>query len=259
MPSLGSSTYQTVETILNRARMILNDSEVVGGDVLTDTAPFTFDVVNGAYEKVQADLATYGIETYVTDWWLIGLPIMPIVDPEARLIIDDTGTNVVYPNGVGNVFSLTPQLPVDLVVPLRVWERQNGTTNILGPPMWQPNGGLCSRQQQNCLGEWEWKADGLRFRGALQSQDIKIMGEKSLPKLSAPTDPVPIRGVTNAAAYYMAKIFTESRGGAVAEVFANDAKEEIFSIQSTSVRRRQRKQVRRRPYSGGGGRRSLPI
>jgi len=125
--------------------------------------------------------------------------------------------------------------------------------------MWQPNGGLCSRQQQSCLGEWEWKADGLRFRGALQSQDLKITGEKSLPKLSAPTDPVPIRGVTNAAAYYMAKIFTESRGGAVAPIFAKDAQEEIFSIQSTSVRRRQRKQVRRRPYSGGGGRRSLPI
>jgi len=83
MPVLGSSTYQTVETILSRARMILNDSEVVGGDVLTDTAPFTFDLVNGAYEKVQADLSTYGIETYVTDWWLIGLPVMPTVDPEA--------------------------------------------------------------------------------------------------------------------------------------------------------------------------------
>lgn len=259
MPVLATSAYATVSNVLNRIRMILNDSEVAGGDVLTDTAPFTFDVVNGAFERVQLELARVGIEVQTAEAWLLALPVVSPVDPEARLIIDDTGTNIIFPNGIGNVFSLTPQLPVDLILPLRIWERQSGTANFTGPPMKQPNGGLLNMQQQTFLVDWEWKADGLRFRGALQVQDIKVLYEKHLPILAAPTDPVPIRGVVNAAAYEGAKIFCESRGGAVAPSFATHAEEEIFLLQQLSARRRQRKQVRRQPYSGRGGRNQQPI
>ena len=259
MPALGSSAYATCERVLNRIRMILNDSEVAGGDVLTDTAPFTFEVLNGAFERVQIDLAVYGVETYAKEWWLIGVPAVTTLDPEARVIIDDTGTRIIYPSGVGNVFSLTPQLPVDLVVPLVLWERQSGTANYTGPPMKQKNDGLLNMTQQTFLVDWQWMDDGLYFRGALQVQDIKVRGEKQLPALVAVTDPVPIRGVINAAAYRGAEIFCESRGGAVSPQFAKNAEDEIFRLQQVSVRRRQRKQVRRQPYSGRGGRGQQPI
>lgn len=231
-------------------RSILNDSEVQGGDVFTDTAPFAFEILNAAYERVQSELSSVGVETYTTDAWLLGLPSMPRVDPEARLIVDDTGTSITYPNGIGDTFSLSPQLPTDLVLPVKLWERQNNTANFTGPPMRQPNDGLLNMAQQTFLIDWEWKADGLRFRGAMQVQDVKVKYEKMLPQLVAVTDPVPIRGVTNAAAYWAAKIFTESRGGAIAPQFAKNAQDEIFLLQSSSARRRQRKQVRRQPYSG---------
>src|SRR6185437_9667992 len=259
MPVLATSAYVTCEQVLNRLRMILNDSEVPGGDVLTDTAPFTFDVLNGAYERVQMELAQVGMETYTGEAWLIGLPAMPISDPEGRLIVDDSGTNIIYPNGTGNVFAQTPQLPTDLILPLKLWERQNGTNNFTGPPMKQPNDGLLNMIQQTFLVDWEWKADGLRFRGALQVQDVKFKYEKHLPLLVAVTDPVPIRGVTNAAAYWGAKIFCESRGGMVAPQFKATADEEIMLLRMVSARRRQRKQVRRQPYSGRGGRSQRPI
>ena len=233
--------------------MILNDSEVQGGDVVTDTAPFSFQLLNGAYERVQIELATVGVETYTNDAWLLGLPSMPMVDPEGRLVVDDTGTTITYPNGIGDSFYLSPQLPTDLVVPLKLWERQNNTSQFTGPPMKQPNDGLLNMEQQTFLIDWEWKNDGIRFRGALQVQDVKIKYEKMLPQLAAVTDPVPIRGVTNAAAYHAARIFVESRGGAVAPMYAKNAQDEIFLLQSVSARRRQRKQVRRAPYSGRGG------
>jgi hypothetical protein len=259
MPVLISSAYSQAEDVLIRVRTILNDSEVVGGDIITDTAPFSFDLINAAYERVQLELAKVGVETCTTDAWLIGLPIVALQDPEARLIVDDTGTNIIFPNGTGNVFSLTPQLPVDLILPLRLWERQSATNNPLGKPMTQPNYGLHSWPQQTYLMEWEWKNDGIRFRGATQVQDVKILYEKHLPKLAAPTDPVPIRGVVNAAAYFAAKIFADSRGGAIAPEAKLSASEEIFLLQQVSARRRQRKQVRRQPYSGRGGRGSYPI
>lgn len=253
MPNLPSSAYATCERVLNRIRMILNDSEVQGGDVLTDTAPFTFDVLNGAFERVQIELAMVGVETYTGEEWLIGLPSMPLVDPEARLIVDDSGTHIVYPNGVGNVNYLTPQLPTDLILPLKLWERQTATSNFTGPPMKQPNDGLLNMCQQTFLVDWEWKADGLRFRGALQVQDVKLKYEKQLLLLAAVTDPMPIRGVVNAASYHGARIFCESRGGAVSPAFAKDAEDEVFLLKAVSARRRQRKQVRRQPYSGRGG------
>ena len=255
MPILASSAYNVAEDVLARLRVILNDSEITGGDIITDTAPFSFDLLNAAFERVQVELAKVGVETYTAEAWLLALPTMPTLDPEARLVVDDTGTNILYPSGVGNAFSLTPLLPVDLIAPLKLWERQAGTSNSAAA-MIQPNGGLLKQNQQQTLVDWEWKADGLRFRGATQSQDVKILYEKHLAKLAAPTDPVPIRGVVNAAAYFAAQIFAESRGGAIAPQAKLNATEEIFILKQLSVRRRQRKQVRRKPYSGRGGRQS---
>lgn len=254
MPVLATSAYVTAEVVLNRMRMILNDSEVVGGDVLTDTAPMTFDVLNSAFERVQKELAIYGVETYATEAWLIAIPTPPTSDPECRVIINDQGTNIIYPNGVGNTFSLVPQLPPDLIVPLILWERQNGTNNFTGPKMRQLQDGLLNMIQQTFLVDWQWLNDGIYLRGALQVQDLKMRYEKQLQQLAAPTDPVPIRGVLNAAARAGAQVFCESRGGAVSPLFAKEAEDEIFLLQAISTRRRQRRQVRRKPYSGRGGR-----
>lgn len=258
MPNLPSTAYQTAEDVLNLVRALLNDSEVPGGDVFTDTAAFTFPFLNAGYRRVQKELAKVGVEVSIASAWLIGLPTMPTIDPEGRMIVDDEGTHIVYPNGVGNNDYATPVLPTDLVVPLTLWERQNGTTNY-PEPMKQPNGGISTQTQQNFLGEWEWQTDELRFRGALQSEDVKLRYERELPALAAPTDPVPIRDVTNAAAYFTAVAFVASRGGAIAPQYQQSAMQEIFLVQQLSARRRQRKQVRRRPYSGRGGRGYLTI
>jgi hypothetical protein len=251
MPILASSAYNTAEDVLNRLRVIVADSEVAGGDIITDAAPFTFTLLNGGYERVQLELAKAGVEVSLTEAWLIGLPTMPTVDPEARMVIDDTGCNILYPNGIGNVFSLTPQLPTDLVLPLDLFERQTGTT-FEAAQMRQARSSLVSGNQDLYLIEWEWKSEGLRTRGALQSQDVKIEYEKRLPQLAAPTDPVPIRGVVNAAAYFAAMIFSESRGGSISPAWKAHADEEIFLRLQVSARRRQRKPTRRRAYSSTG-------
>jgi hypothetical protein len=150
------------------------------------------------------------------------------LDPEARLVLDDTGCNIIYPDPSLNIIAVTPQLPVDLVQPMRVWERAHGTTNFIGDPMKQPNRGLTDAMQSSYLLEWEWKNNGLRFRGATQALDIKIEYEKSLPKLGAvTTDPVPIRGCVNAAAFYAAEIFIASRGGAIVDWAAKKASDDI--------------------------------
>jgi hypothetical protein len=254
MPVLASSAYNTAEDVLNLTRAIINDSEVAGGDVLTDTAPFTFTILNGGYARVQLELAKAGIETAKTEWWLIGLPSMPTVDPEARMVIDDTGCNILYPDGAGDVFSMVPQLPVNLVFPFDLYERQTDTV-YEARKMRQSLTNIPSANQDLYLIDWQWQAEGLRTRGALQSQDLKIVGEQTLPQLAATTDPVPIRGVLNAAAYFAAMIFSEGRDGEVAPTWAERAQEEIFLRIQVNARRRQHRPVRRRPYSSRGARR----
>jgi hypothetical protein len=261
MPVLGDSAYVNCETVLQRARGILNDASIPGGDILTDSYPGSFFLLNAAYEHVQAELAARGVETYKNYAWLMALPVMPIVDPEGRLIITDQGTSIIYPNGVGNATynPLTippgPVLPSDLVVPFKLWERQTGSQNYRSE-MKASNGGLLNLVQQLFLVDWEWgsyqSSDALMFRGAQQSQDIKLQYEKQLPQLAAVTDSVPIRGVTNAAAYAVAEMFAAGRGSELADGYAKKGNEEMNLIADANSRKRQRIRQRRIPYSGRG-------
>ena len=225
--------------------------------MLVDTAPFSIPFVEIGYESIQRQLARVGVEVSVSYAWLLALPTMPINDPEGRLIIDDSGTHIVYPNGANGSNLALPQLPVDLVVPLKLWERQTNTVNNPGL-MVHPPGGLRTMSQQTFLVDWEWVGDKLEFRGALQSQDVKIKYEKQLAPIVSVNDPVPIRGVLNAAAYETAAAFANSRGSALAAGMDKVGQSEIFALQQLSVRQRQRGHHRRQPYGRNNGR-NYPI
>jgi hypothetical protein len=257
MPVLAGSAYTSVDEILSRARVILNDAVIAGGDVLTNTYPGMSSLVNLAYANIQKELTSVGVEVFTDYVWLMAVPVMPTVDPEARLIITDTATNIIYPSGIGDAAFVAPQLPSDMIEPLELWERQNGTANR-AIEITEPNDGLSNSSQGLYLMEWEWGAyqsvDALMFRGALQVQDVKIKYVKQLPRIAGPLDPVPLRGVDNAAAYQVAKIFATGRGSTVAASFGADGKNEIFLLQSIATRKGQRKRSRRQPYSGRTGR-----
>ena len=258
MPGLGTSAFSNLESVLNRARAIINDSEVAGGDVLTDSYAALYSLCNVAYENIQRRLASAGVETFSGYAWLLSIPAIGTGDPEARIIINDGGTLLIYPSGTGNANYNNPRLPIDMIVPLKLWERQNGTSGYVSE-MKQPNDGLLQNfTQQNALIDWEWGSYGsdaaLMFRGALQAQDVKVKYERRLANLAATTDPVPIRGVDNAAAYEIAKVFAAGRGSTVAAAFGKEGDDEIEQLINISARRAQRKHSRRRPYSGRGGR-----
>ena len=234
--------------------MILDDSEVAGGDILTDDAPFTFEILNAGFERVQAELSAVGVEDYQDVAWIIGIPALTILDPEARILIGDQETVLAYPNGVNDANFATPTLPSNLNRPLECWERQSGPTDYTGPRMRQARGnGLLNMIQQQFLIDWDWRNNQIVLRGATQIQDLKVRYDQQLARIAAPTDPVPIRGVVNAAAYNAACFFCESRGGAVSPLFRADGDREIDLLRKMSSRRRQRIPTRRRPYSGRRG------
>ena len=258
MPVLGGSAYGTVADILKRARVILNDAKDPGGDILQDTYPGAISLVQIAYENIQKELASVGAEVFTDYIWLLSVPIVPTVDPEARIIITDSGSNLIYADHVGDVAYAAPLLPPDMIVPLKLWERQHGSHGFTAE-MKENNDGLLNIAQSLSLIDWEWGAyqgnDCLMLRGAQQVQDIKIKYLKQFWTVAAVTDPVPIRGVDNAAAYQVAKIFAAARGALIADDFYKEGQNEIFLLQSIAVRKSQRQRARRIPYSGRGNRR----
>lgn len=258
MPVMGGSAYGTVADILRKARAILNDAEIPAGDAFTDTCARALPLVNLAYNSIQKELTGVGAQPLTDEIWLLSIPAVATVDPEARVIVTDSACNLIYPNGVGDAAFVAPILPPDMIVPLKLWERQSGTANF-ATPMRQANDGLLNLPQSLCLVDWEWGAyqsnDCLKFRGALQVQDIKIKYDKCLWSLAAVTDPVPIRGVDCAAAYEVAKMVAGADAPTVEAIYGKIAEKEIFLLQSIAVRRSQRIRARRIPYSGRSHRR----
>src|SRR2546425_9273715 len=83
-------------------------------------APFTDPVLlpylNSAYRKVQRALANIGQETFVVDDVLIVVPAVSAVDPSVQVVVNDS---TAPPN----------QLPTDLLVPEKLWERRSGSSD----------------------------------------------------------------------------------------------------------------------------------
>src|ERR1700677_1685350 len=146
MPVVATTAYNVVENVLQDARAIINDMAVISGDVLVDDAPFSIPFVNQAYRRIQSYLAQYGVETYSTFLWLLNIPANTTGDPESRVLISDSGTEVITPSGANELSAAEPLLPDDLVAPLRIRERPNGSTQV-AIPMHRPNDGLRFRSE----------------------------------------------------------------------------------------------------------------
>src|SRR6266849_3524597 len=86
------------------------------------------------------------------------------------------------------------QLPTDLLVPLKLWERPNGSTQgFVEMVDLTRHGGLPSRAQDLTLSVWEWRADGLYFLAATQDTQLRLRYLKAYPDFTDATSPVLVR------------------------------------------------------------------
>jgi hypothetical protein len=236
MPVVGSSAYNTAEQILSLVRSLLNDS---AGNLFTDAVLLPY--VNSAYRKTQRALSAAGQETFLTDDILLVVPAIAAVDPSAQVFINDC---TAPPN----------QLPTDLLVPLGVWERPNGSSDdfTLMTDV-TARGGLPSIEQGETLGIWEWRQDGLWFVGATEDTQIRLRYQKTFPDFTDGTSTVLIRNAQEAIAYAAAAMAALSRGSPLAEDWDKAAADALEDLIATTVRRDQRGARRRLPFSSRSG------
>src|SRR6266566_2802832 len=141
-----------------------------------------------------------------------------------------------------------------LLVPLKLWERPDGSSDDFAEMVdLTRHGGLPSRTQDTVLSVWEWRADGIYFLGATQDTQIRLRYLKAYPDFTDATSPVLIRNSQEALAYAAAALAAWARGSPLAEKWDDAASDAIEDLVAAAVRREQQSARRRRPFSARSG------
>src|SRR5258706_442688 len=111
MPVVGSSAYNTTGQITSLVRALLNDAQ---GNLFTDAVLLPY--ANSAYRKTQRALSNAGAGGFIQDYVLLVVTAVAQVDTSLQVSITDA---TAPPN----------QLPTDLLVPVKLWERANGSSD----------------------------------------------------------------------------------------------------------------------------------
>lgn len=258
MPSLPTQPaqppYDTVETVLEVARVRLNDAIVsIGGEILTDTQPFTQTVVLIAWRRLQEYLAELGIVRLTREAILTGVTPVLSLDPATQVFLNWT----TYFDGVN--YNDAPILPQDLLLPLRLWERVTGQ-NAGFAPMDNWLDGLPAWGKTACNRIWEWREDSIFLPGALQTMDIRLRYAAYLPdfvtqgKTQWYNQPVPIARVLDPFAYFICSEMANARGDTDGAAFDQKAQAAAKRVFNREVRMKQRVNIRRIPRSAGSRR-----
>jgi len=219
MPVVGSSAYNTAGQITSLVRSLLNDSQ---GNLFTDTVLLPY--ANSAYRKLQRALGNAGGGGFIQDDAL--LVVTAVTQPDTSLQVSITDATA-PPN----------QLPTDLLVPVKIWERPNGSTDdFLEMVDLTRHGGLPSR-----------------ILGATQDTQIRLRYLKAYPDFTDATSPVLVRNAQEAIAYATAALAGWARGSPLAEKWDDAAADAIEDLVSAAVRREQQSARRRRPFSARSG------
>src|SRR5438046_3603375 len=148
MPVVGSSAYNTAGQITSLVRSLLNDAQ---GNLFTDAVLLPY--VNSAYRKVQRAMGNSGAGGFLTDDSLLVVTAVTAADPSLQVSITDA---TAPPN----------QLPTDLLLPLKLWERVNGSSDDFAEMVdLTRHGGLPSRPQSANLRGWQSGAGGISYLG----------------------------------------------------------------------------------------------
>jgi hypothetical protein len=238
---------------MNLARAIVNDMlRSSAGQTLKDSRPFTREYLNAAVADCQEYLANNGISSYIKDNVLLSnLTPCTSADPSTQVYVSVEG----YFDG--STISPDPVLPVDMILPLMVWERQQnaGQQFVKVEPV---KDGLPSAQPGACFGVYDWLEDRLAFVGSTETRELRIRYEAALPEIGT-TDNlaeaiIRIRGGKRAVAFGVAEYYAAARGAPQQTWAETQKKQRLDELVNRQVRKDQRIAFRPRGYNTLRGR-----
>jgi hypothetical protein len=259
LPSVQTAVYPTAEQVMNLARAIVNDMlRTSAGQVLTDSAPFSIEYLNAAMEDCQEYLANNGLPTQILDNVILGaIPPVPVIDPSVQVYLGYNG----YFNGQVILTPTStppaPLLPADMILPLRLWERQTGSGSQF-VPMEPAKDGLPSRNQGAYFGPWDWLQGSIYLIGSTQTRDIRLRYEQALPLIGTGANlaqtTIPISGGKRALAFGVAEYYTAARGGPQAAYAKQQKIDRLDELVLRQTRKDQRITYRPQGFRDSGDR-----
>jgi hypothetical protein len=258
----------SLNTIMLLARSLVNDTQpgatgTIGeGQILVSDptiSAFTLPFLMASIREVYRELRNVGDPELIFDNYIIeNLPI--VNSPTGGLgSPDPTVQTILSTNGYFDGVQQWPNflLPANMLFPVRLWERQSGTTDNF-QDMEQTQEGLPSRHQNWALSQWEWRNNNLNFCGATQNRDIRMRFYGTLPTfysdtLDFETTYVPILDCTEAVAYKVAVKYARMLGSPGLQDLVGEAKEQMFQLKNAVTRRMQSVDYHRRPFGSSSG------
>jgi len=161
---------------------------------------------------------------------IANLPATVGSDPGSQVWVDWTGYN--------NSFSLNASfpLPQDLISPLMLWERINGSASGIFFDMSQVLKGLPTIPKGTTNKMWEWRAEKIYMPGATSATDLRVRYAAYLADFATvgPTQwyqqPVPIMRVLSPLAWFVCSEVAKARGDLDAGWFDQKAIESTIMV-----------------------------
>ena len=245
----GQTAYATLSTVFTLVRSLVNDAL---GSWATDAVLLPY--ANSAYRHVNSELGNVQAPSYIKDDVLMVLPAVAGQDASVQAVLNNAGFN----NGTSNFTTYSGvvlQLPVDLMVPLRIEERTAGSTEEwIEITDMTDAGGLPEQLQGSRLCYWEWRTDGIYLLGATQDEQIKLRYEAAFLDMTDGTSPLEIRDGQNAVAFKTAELVALARGGAMAPLMKPQYDDAIELLKNRVAQREQHVGRRRKAYTSRHGR-----
>ena len=222
--------------VLQSARVRLNDAiQSINGDILTDTAAFTLQAINNAWRRLQEYLVDRGYSKFNEETIFTNVQAWGSTDPGVFAWFNWA----TYNDGVNPWPS--PVLPQDMISPLELFERANGSNGIFLPmdqifnglPTANPGNGPGARDALNRL--WEWRDETIYLPGATGATDIRMRYAAYAPDFAYNgnwNSPVPIMRSLNAFAWFICGEMARPRGDMDAgqfDQYAMEAAEQIWN------------------------------
>jgi len=256
-PPVIAPPYDTVESVLNVARTRLNDAIAsLGGDILTDTQPFTGAMFNSAYRKLQAYLSNLGYSTYKRKFWAYAFPVVASTDPSSECIWN---WQYYYDGAAYWAPPLVGVCPQDMIAPLVMKERQTGTNQPFQPMRSAPDG-LPEGYKRPWNGWFEWKNNSIYLPGSTYSMDFEVeyaafdadfQVNGSNQIINPTTTYVPIVRSQSALANYLCAEVALGRDDVDMNAFVQAAQDDAkLMMNNSDVKLKQRHPVQRQAYAG---------
>jgi hypothetical protein len=216
-----------------------------------------YEVMNDAavfYNDANRTVLTYSVQLPYLNMALselkeyFGLYDIPVTNKSVEDIEVAAGVTEIIFNAVGS----NPSLPADLIEPLKLWERNSGSTESFIPM--QKNRFLPSIQQTASLINWAWLGQAIKLIGATNDVEVRIDYTKDLfAQITDPNAPIEVLNVRTFLSYRIAGLCSEfigenqDRAGSL-NTFAAMGLDRVLGI---GVKGGQAIATRRRPFRSG--------